>query len=97
MVSIFESVIIESVKKMDPKRFVDRLGKFQRQQQETDAYQDFDATQLYCPRCKQAVPVRKRLLLVLPEGEKYEYLCAFCSDTVGTKIDRDNKSLSIIG
>ena len=82
---------------MDPKRFVDSLGKFRQQQEQTDAYQDFDATQLYCPRCKQAVPVRKRLLLVLPEGEKYEYMCAFCSETFGTKIDRDNKSLSIIG
>ena len=62
----------------------------------TDSFKDFDATQLYCPKCKQAVPVRKRLLLVLPEGEKYEYLCAYCAGTVGTKIDRDNKPLSII-
>ena len=62
----------------------------------TQSYKDFDATQLYCPKCKQAVPVRKRLLLVLPEGDKYEYLCAYCAGTVGTKIDRDNKPLSII-
>jgi len=39
----------------------------------------------FCPRCRRAVPVRKRLLLVLPEADKYEYLCAFCSSTVGTK------------
>ncbi|MBU4009899.1 MAG: cytoplasmic protein, partial [Proteobacteria bacterium] len=54
-----------------------------------DAFQKFDASQLYCPKCKQAVPVRKRLLLVLSEGDKYEYLCAFCSETVGTKIDKN--------
>lgn len=53
-----------------------------------DAFKEFDASQLYCSRCKQAVPVRKRLLLVLSEGDKYEYLCAFCSESVGTKIDR---------
>jgi hypothetical protein len=52
--------------------------------------------ELYCPRCKQAVPVRKRLLLVLPEGDKYEYLCALCSETVGTKMDRQAKPVSLI-
>jgi len=61
-----------------------------------DIYEEFDATELYCQRCKQAVPVRKRLLLVLPEGDKYEYLCAFCSATVGTKMDRQAKPISLI-
>ena len=32
-----------------------------------DSFKEFDATQLYCPGCKRAVPVRKRLLLVLAE------------------------------
>lgn len=59
-------------------------------------YKEFDATELYCPRCKRPVPVRKRLLLVLPEGDKYEYLCAFCLETVGTKIDRQVKPVSLI-
>ena len=61
-----------------------------------DAYKEFDATELYCAQCKQAVPVRKRLLLVLPEGDKYEYLCALCSATVGTKMDRQAKPVSLI-
>ena len=61
-----------------------------------DAYKEFDATELYCAKCKQSVPVRKRLLLVLPDGDKYEYLCAFCSETVGTKIDKLDKPLTII-
>lgn len=60
------------------------------------SFEEFDASQLYCPKCKQAVPVRKRLLLVLSEGDKYEYLCAFCSETVGTKLDRKIKPISII-
>jgi hypothetical protein len=59
-------------------------------------YKEFDATELYCPRCKRPVPVRKRLLLVLPEGDKYIYLCAFCLETVGTKIDRYVKPVSVI-
>jgi len=61
-----------------------------------DAFKEFDATQLYCSKCKRAVPVRKRLLLVLSEGDKYEYLCAFCSESVGTKIDRNAKPSTII-
>ena len=59
-------------------------------------FKDLDAVELYCPRCKRAVPLRKRLLLVLPEGDKYEYRCAFCFETVGTKIDRKEKAVSLI-
>ena len=62
----------------------------------SDVYKDFDATELYCPKCKQSVPVRKRLLLVLPEGDKYEYFCVYCAETVGTKIDKQVKPLTII-
>ena len=61
-----------------------------------DVYKEFDATELYCPKCEQSVPVRKRLLLVLPEGDKYEYLCAYCSETVGTKIDKQESPLTFI-
>ncbi len=60
------------------------------------AFKDFDATELFCPRCRRAVPVRKRLLLVLPEGDKYEYLCAFCSSTVGTKTSRGEAPIRLI-
>jgi hypothetical protein len=67
-----------------------------RQPKQPEMYKEFDATELYCPRCKQAVPVRKRLLLVLPEGDKYEYLCGFCSESVGTKIDKQEKPAGII-
>jgi hypothetical protein len=59
-------------------------------------YKEFDATELFCPKCRQAVPVRKRLLLVLPEGDKYEYLCAYCATSVGSKIDKNNKPISLL-
>jgi len=68
----------------------------QRQAGGAATYTDFDATELFCPKCRRAVPVRKRLLLVLPEGDKYEYLCAVCSGTVGTKISRDQKPMTLI-
>lgn len=51
------------------------------------AYRDLEASLLLCPRCGKAMPVRKRLLLILPEGEKYEYLCVQCSATCGTKLE----------
>jgi DNA-directed RNA polymerase subunit RPC12/RpoP len=69
---------------------------FSRNDKDGEAFKEFDAIQLYCARCKQAVPVRKRLLLILPEGEKYEYLCAYCAATVGTKINRAEKPPTII-
>ena len=60
-------------------------------------FRELDATELYCPRCKQSNPVRKYLLLVLPDGDKYEYRCVYCAEPVGTKIDRHQKKpLSII-
>jgi len=52
-------------------------------------YKDFDATELFCPRCRRSVPVRKRLLLVLAEGDKYDYTCAFCGTSVGDKMEKN--------
>jgi DNA-directed RNA polymerase subunit RPC12/RpoP len=60
------------------------------------SFEQFEATSLYCSKCKVAVPVRKRLLLVLPEGEEYEYLCAYCSSSVGTKIDKNASQIELI-
>lgn len=57
------------------------------------AYDEFDATELYCPRCRRANPVRKRLLLVLAEGDKYDYTCAVCGTSVGDKLDRQKNNL----
>jgi hypothetical protein len=48
-------------------------------------FENLEAVALYCPRCKAAMPVRKRLLLVLPEGELFEYLCTRCGTSVGQK------------
>ncbi len=57
-----------------------------------EQYRDFDATELFCPRCRRAVPVRKRLLLVLSNGDKFDYTCVYCGTSVGDKMvtERDN-------
>ena len=81
---------------MNPKNFMPPIGGFAEQNGQTAMYKEFDATELYCPRCRRAVPVRKYLLLVLPDGDKYEYRCALCSESVGTKIDHHQKPLGII-
>ncbi len=54
-----------------------------------DAFAELEASLLLCPRCGQAKPVRKRLLLILPQGNKYEYLCADCGSVCGDKIEPD--------
>ncbi len=50
------------------------------------AFERMEASLLACPKCKRAVAVRKRLLLILPEGDKYEYVCPHCSSTCGTTV-----------
>jgi len=54
-----------------------------------DSFEEFEATSLYCPRCWRATPARKKLLLVLPSGSKYDYVCAECGTAVGAKTDND--------
>ncbi|MFH0812791.1 MAG: cytoplasmic protein [Pseudomonadota bacterium] len=59
-------------------------------------FDQFEASSLYCSRCKQPVPVRKRLLLALPDGDKYDYLCVYCGSSVGTKTERSEIPLQVI-
>lgn len=51
-------------------------------------YEDLRASLLYCERCRRAMPVRERLLLVLPDGDLYEYICQGCGGSVGSKTER---------
>ncbi|MBI3785243.1 MAG: hypothetical protein HY270_17765 [Deltaproteobacteria bacterium] len=52
-----------------------------------DAYDQLEASMLLCPKCRVAQPVRKRLLLVLPQGDKYEYVCTRCGSVCGDKVE----------
>jgi hypothetical protein len=59
-------------------------------------YDQFEASELYCPTCRQARPVRKRLLMVLPDGNRYDYLCTVCGSSVGDKTDDDASDFNIL-
>jgi hypothetical protein len=61
-----------------------------------EQYRDFDATELFCPQCRRAVPVRKRLLLVLTGGDQYDYTCVFCGTSVGDKVVTEPDNLRIL-
>jgi hypothetical protein len=53
------------------------------------AFREFEAQSLFCPRCRRPVAVRKKLLLVLPTGNQYDYVCQDCGAAVGGKVDKD--------
>lgn len=48
-------------------------------------FESFTASSLYCEKCKTAMPVRERLLLILPDRELYDYLCTGCGSSVGQR------------
>ena len=48
-------------------------------------FENFTASSLYCDKCKTAMPVRERLLLVLPDKEVFDYLCTGCASSVGQR------------
>lgn len=56
------------------------MGSMSQQQ-----FENFTASSLYCDKCKAAMPVRERLLLILPEKEIYDYLCTCCGSSVGQR------------
>jgi transposase-like protein len=55
------------------------------------SFEQLEASLLLCPQCRQAMPVRKKLLLILTEGNKFEYVCTKCGSTCGDKIEVDEK------
>jgi hypothetical protein len=52
------------------------------------SFDQFNASLLYCNKCGRAMPVRQRLLLVLPDGELYDYTCQGCNSSIGTKTEK---------
>lgn len=73
------------------RRFGQRRGgipPYMKSRSNAKQFKALKATELYCPKCKQSMPVIERLLLVLPEGDKYEYLCANCGESVGDRIEK---------
>ena len=62
----------------------------------SDSFGELEAASLFCPRCKKANPVRKALLLVLPDGKRYDYACSVCGTQVGGKTDSDSSEFNRI-
>jgi len=48
-------------------------------------FESFRASSLYCQKCSKAMPVREKLLLVLPDKEIYDYLCTGCASSLGQR------------
>lgn len=48
-------------------------------------FESLRASELYCRRCGRSMPVRERLLLVVPGREIYDYLCTGCAESLGRR------------
>jgi hypothetical protein len=48
-------------------------------------FENFTASSLYCEKCEATMPVRERLLLVLPDKVIFDYLCTGCASSVGQR------------
>jgi hypothetical protein len=50
-----------------------------------EQFESFKASRLYCRKCGKSMPVRERLLLILPDKDIYEYLCTGCAESLGQR------------
>jgi hypothetical protein len=62
-----------------------------------EAYDRFTASEIWCPQCRRAQPVREHLLLVLPTGQKFEFTCAVCGTSLGERMDDDRSAFTVLG
>ena len=62
-----------------------KYASAERPQKAEKSYSDFKATELYCSKCRRAVPVKERHLLYLPAGDLYDYVCSVCGTSVGSR------------
>jgi len=58
-------------------------------------FETLRASELYCPTCRVARPVRERLLLVLPRAEVHEYRCMVCGDSLGTREVKEEQAVVV--
>ena len=75
------------MKKLSPEQMMRLMAARagQMRKQENASYDEFNASQLYCPKCKAAMPVREKLLLALPGKDLFDYICTGCGESLGTK------------
>ncbi len=65
-------------------------------QAEPKQFESLRASLLFCPKCQTATPARERLLLVLPTGNLYEYNCAHCGTSTGSKTEQTQGNVGLI-
>lgn len=58
-------------------------------------FESFKASVLYCPKCRNATPAREKLLLILPDSNMYDYICAYCGTSTGSRTERALKDIRI--
>ena len=68
----------------------------QPQKRQNQSFDQLQASLLHCPKCKKAVQVRERLLLVLPDGQLFEYRCVYCGSSIGERTEKNAKPVKII-
>lgn len=68
----------------------------QPQPRQNQNFDQLQASLLHCPKCKRAVQVRERLLLVLPDGQLFEYRCVYCGSSIGERTEKNAKPVKII-
>ena len=83
------------------KKVIEELNRAMRYQRKKPSkppqqFEEFEASMLFCPKCKEAVPVRKKLLLVLSEGDKYDYLCTKCGTSIGSKLSKEDTPIQFV-
>ena len=50
-----------------------------------EQFESFKASRLYYRKCAKSMPVRERLLLILPDKDLYEYVCTGCAESLGQR------------
>lgn len=63
----------------------EHLHATQNQANQANQYRDFKASELYCPKCKKSMPVREKMLLVVPGGDVFDYVCVKCGTSLGVR------------
>lgn len=59
-------------------------------------FEEFRAASLFCPKCRIAQPVTERLLLILPDGELFEYVCQICWTQLGKRrVEQERPALIV--
>ena len=63
---------------------------------EVSAFQELEASHLFCPKCRCAMPVRKQMQANRAGGVTYEYRCVHCAACLGKKSGGPCKPFSTV-